>query len=815
VKLDEQQVCAETDNTLIVLESTESEETCKVIDAHKETIFVLENKNEPQPAIERIDAMANTSSTRASEASKRLGSQVEAQGKSVPKLSNIQTDPVLGDTIRPAVKLTVETTRHDQAPTPESPTTKSTKPWCTSVKFQEVAPKIDFVEWAGEEIELVREAPLRLPSRFFWRSRRGQCVATGANTFVAEERPEPQVDMSSSRFLQQACNSSPPEANQTEQESMPPPRLEIKRRSFRMIARVKSHFQPNTKTNEQGNVPSAIRIKALSAKGFAAARNKLSERSNRKRFDAPSPISLIPAVSHQAKECETNNSKNSYSGRLSPRKHGESSDCEEQTPQASKPRVDLVLDDCSDPSPIQDHLEPCPTYDEARALEQAKKQFHAENSRFVCPDHRRQDRETPITLHPYIDFNPCKEELQEESSCGAHKKDMNGIAIGDPFAAKTIGEFANAKQVPGVKQAAPTSLNELTFDEESRAAKPQATGAIDETNNAASKCHDLTKSKSQSDASSSLKKVLRRIAKHRVAFKEDLDLTSENKYSRRFSPQASGKSKRRPIPENESDADMVLRQLMSPIPPMGNVPRKKEEMATAAKNEVKKELIPAGKCPEKIQVRIEDKKKEPHARSKKPSLRVSTPHKCVIVRELVLSPSDTTRTSVRFKEPTTNDKPKSNRKKLADARGRYKRDRKPQMRQPVVHATDVETLKQKCDETVATGGTKVSAISGVSRLTTAERELARRLATDIRILAKIEKKRRVLGEQRSPTKTKEIEKSLKLLQSINASRHERNIKEEGRSETSDMANQKPKETAPQEPSSTALNFFSTFYLFGK
>jgi hypothetical protein len=88
------------------------------------------------------------------------------------------------------------------------------------------------------------------------------------------------------------------------------------------------------------------------------------------------------------------------------------------------------------------------------------------------------------------------------------------------------------------------------------------------------------------------------------------------------------------------------------------------------------------------------------------------------------------------------------------------------------HENEIPT-QEGSDGTIATSGTKQSQISSSSRLTVEEKKLAHRLLNDIQLLAMIEKKRQSMGHVQSSLKSADIDKSVKLLKFIEASRKNR------------------------------------------
>lgn len=710
-----------------------------------------------------------------------------------------------------SAKLVVETSLNDDPASPRC-TGRETKARSNSSLFQEVPPKISFLEF-GEDIELERETPLlRQPTRYFWRTLPSRLKFFGADNndthpsatehkpeIVAKQRDKQEVAFSFHKdIVEQPKRANVgksailmvdiEEATNISEIKIPSEYVSTSRPTIRRLngfIRTNQHCQSMTTPNQTNVARKQEKVtkKQQFVSSMASFRGiSVVARAERKSLSGPSPISVIFVDKHEA-----------------------------ESPHITEISVHDILEDISQ------------------------------------NDLRHKGRDQREALH-----FPETMKLHQ-GLVSAFDKDLSlasqGISVTEKLAFIkrsanpldfTTGdhEFTRNKSTENSAHVGPCSeCNEIL----TTVAPCRASSALDlvpryDKNNhlAASNEKDVTRARSlplkarsrfQSDSSSSsFNNVIQRLAKYRVAFKDDLVETPTNLATGIPSKSTANIDKTlHNVTKGGSDlqknaAAKTLSCFTHLQKPESEALKRTytEGLFSSSSKSLKaiilspvtrgKKVLPSQQANKRFNI--------------KPSLKKHNPE---IVRELAMTPCDAVKTSVRFADTPSPVKARkmknSNEAKVAEIRAAYRRDRKEKKRLSLKMSADIVATEVDCSDTMATVGTKLSAISNASKLTAAERKIAHRLSSDISILAKIERKRRAMDKKEgASTKTKEIEKALKLLQSINASRHERKNKEENeaanKQDSTDATLPKGKTTA-KNPKSSYMSVFEGLALFSQ
>lgn len=803
-----------------------------------------------------------------------------------------------------APRLVVQTTKTEVVST-AALSTRSVKAWSTPGKRKEAATpnvQISFNDWAGEEIELVQEMPPP-QRRFNWRNRPGRLILLStvncSNPPLQSATPAQSTKLQDSEItgVEERNNSiSPPEMGATDQldtsASVAMPEIEAvaecvvpaapvifrKNRSSGSTNRFKSMILPPTKVLSRGAATARDKTQA-SIRNVVRMVQPRNHRDN-----MPCPLSMAPSPPPSINLGEQTGTPCNKTGEhtivdsISVPEGVE----ENATSHVADERERLLLDELltldAHASQTTADERDCDTQElrtcsesEAFMLEQAKQQVHS-NAKYEPRGGATSKKllGTPVALYPFLDFNPCRNELREKNSYDA-RTDAVGVSVRGFFEVPT--DKRRIKQVTAIEKIEETDA--VHHEEEPPAKKKKAKKTKESSSSpsaasAASAAPPRKKKQSMLTPSSSLKGVFQRLAKHRVAFKENLiekksvcrgmiigelqSSLSDQKLARSCAQAKSIECGLGTFPveaedeENESVWAEISREPEITKHPLPKAPKRGAHRTKRSMDESIRELPVSSekttdtqssvdkaaslsvdasiKSAEKlanILTELESRKKSPldqtivkkgdtqstvaksvcpsieksmksieklaniraELKSRKKSLRALAKlgDKSEIAAddyetiECTQSHSDATKISVRFNEQSirpARTQSSASADKLAEIRAEYIRARAQKKRQRLAKSDgDVVGAEQGCDETIATGATRFSAISRASRLTTAERKLALRLTNDLKILAKIESKRRLMGQTDSASKSQDIEMSLNLLQSIKKSRQAR------------------------------------------
>jgi hypothetical protein len=646
--------------------------------------------------------------------------------------------------------------------------------------------------------------------------------------------------------------------------------------SFRLIRRVRSHFQPS---KPQGSVHSSLdderntrsKEKSLPLTGTP----KMAHATKLKNMPCPTSLSigaadsapqrLGQAAGFDNKECFADTREEITTQRINEdhREHERPNENERvesiTSPEESKNRD-------GEPS-ANNQVSLTRGKEEAIVLQHAMQKAHSETKYDASSVKLHSFLGSPVTFYPFLDFNPCREELLDDKSYEAveARREIKGI---------TVGEFFKANVIDKAVRSHGTTVSEPRTDTASCKEKLIGKRKVSNTKALQKKPH-LNQQPPSTTRSSSFKNVFRRLSKHRVGFKDDL-IESELKSSNsapKDSPNNTTEGVQR-LPFSDSCGQhLVVRTNCVGIDSIEvenedaqgitiDAPRKKKGKARR-KRLLKDEGVPRVPSCSSNKDRAEDanaavdepssttsstspvveslnersvrsvektaKSRAHHMRAQNDSL-FKHQAKPIDVTEIGADPpeisgvqqvpSNATKTSVRFAKQTkssTDRKSTTSVETLAEIWAEHTRRARQTKRHTVIKSSAEKATDQVCDETIATGGTRWSAISSASRLTTAEKKFAHRLANDIKILAKIEKKRSLLGQAGTETKANDIEKSLKLLQSIRASRYHREAAAKNKESTKKQETQTPKppatQTMTQDPYRAFAGLFGEFTLF--
>jgi hypothetical protein len=389
--------------------------------------------------------------------------------------------------------------------------------------------------------------------------------------------------------------------------------------------------------------------------------------------------------------------------------------------------------------------------EEALLLEQAMKEIHTDARYDNEGSKTRSFLRSPVTLYRFLDYNPCRNELVHENSYDTFA-DPVGLSVAELFAQKACF----AKQYDD---------KEVNYGETQKSAETGQVPEIDGT--------QLLKPPHPS-SNSSLKKVFRRLSK-KVAFRDNLIETSpRDKHAAKVVRAASTMRKQNAVEDSKLDnANFILATGALPtIRPDTNLSELQgKNNGTADEKKIpedilKKLLKEASKT--KISLAQDDvtTKKTKRAGRK---INCSSPK------------------AVKKASTKKNRSPKANRKKSAKSQAHAEQVAQLLSELKKVKAASKSQggkISESIDEqsptdrvsdgaTIGTLGTKQSYTSSLSRLTTEEQKVARRMINDIQLLAKIEKKRRSIGNKKSSLKNSDMDRTLKLLLAIETSRRSR------------------------------------------
>jgi hypothetical protein len=392
--------------------------------------------------------------------------------------------------------------------------------------------------------------------------------------------------------------------------------------------------------------------------------------------------------------------------------------------------------------------------EEAFILERAMQQVHAEDKFISGNSKTRRHITSPVTLYRFLDFNPCRNELVQGNSYDI-AYDPIGLSVCQVPKIDMQTNFSSRK-VFGNK----TDLKEKTQNE--------STGSA-------------TKSIHQQPGSS-LKKVLRRLSKpNKVAFREDLVDVYSNEVEANLHPVPKSMESTNfvGVPVDDSKSEKLPAD--GPLYKSRNFSTTKSEIADpimknskiAAKDKLKALLSEKSKG-----TIVSIKTAESVRDGSNKSLGSATKVLAAIKAECIKRRMNKHKTTMQQPASQTMDKKKGSeiRSKLrhANAATILEEFKKAHAAGKLERGYECENPTQEgSDGTIATFGTKQSQISSLSKLTVEEKKLAQRLLNDIQLLAMIEKKRKSMGQVQSSLKSADIEKSVKLLKSIEASRKKR------------------------------------------
>lgn len=494
------------------------------------------------------------------------------------------------------------------------------------------------------------------------------------------------------------------------------------------------------------------------------------------------------------------------------------------------------------------------------AKQQTIRQVLLETEGEVHDVQRRALVESPVPFYPFLDCNPCRDECRDKDS-----QDAKTVTIISKKTRSLVDKRNNAKKAKSFGNSGFAVKRENVAIEKTTAVKSSSNHSIKNTDlntstesnekkstNNAERINSTSHQEGiqRSKPSSSLKKVFQRFAKNQVSFKDD-HTHNVQKAASTSAPSNSAfvatttelilpitlPDIRNP---HSGDRAKMIECSVGPTKPEvekndGKRPQRSVTVETMKRDQLKNQNKVIGKTernestqrmplPSKTKASSalsesadEIKRVQAKALPKKKSI------KSIVTTEIEADSPNRRKVSQPLQPKTSADQKLDKRAvKLAEiyTEYKYKKDRQKAKRNNDADSNDERVTHQaRGDETIATGITKVSALSSSSRLTAAEKKLAHRLANDVKILAKIEAKRRKIGRSRSERKSIDIEKSLKLLQSIKASRQ---CREAENKKTDSANNQETSETEypatasmSQGPYQTMTGLLGGFSMFPK
>jgi hypothetical protein len=363
--------------------------------------------------------------------------------------------------------------------------------------------------------------------------------------------------------------------------------------------------------------------------------------------------------------------------------------------------------------------------EEAFILERAMQQVHTEGKFATGNSKTRSHITSPVTLYRFLDFNPCRNELVQDNSYD-FVYDPIGLAV---------------CQVPKV---------DLQANFASRRKNSEQGKLPDIVSNAAQHIHHKP--------GSSLKKVLRRLSKpNKVAFRENLvDVYSKDSEAKPSTPKIM-----------ESTDTNLLKYDKSKGGPINTSDPTKNGSKIAANDKLKALLTEKSKGK-----RVNELVRYSSSKSLGSATKVLAAIKAEYKKRRMRNHTASMPINNTNEKQKRNEAPSKLRQanaamilqefKKAHAEGKLDRGNEPEI-----------PTQEGSDGTIVTSGTKQSQISSVSRLTVEEKKLAHRLLNDIQLLAMIEKKRQSMGQLQSSLKSADIDRSVQLLKSIEASRKNR------------------------------------------
>jgi hypothetical protein len=400
--------------------------------------------------------------------------------------------------------------------------------------------------------------------------------------------------------------------------------------------------------------------------------------------------------------------------------------------------------------------------EEALLLEQAMKEIHTDSRYDAEGSKTRSFLRSPVTLYRFLDYNPCRNELVHENSYDVFA-DPVGLSVAELFAPKAC--FAKRDDD-----------KELQVSEKNENGE---SGQVSEIG--------VTQSLKPPSSNSSLKKVFRRLSK-KVAFRDNLIETSPRDTRSTKVVRAASTMKK-----HKSAVDSKLERVTLTQTPghLSTIQPDTNQMDVQRKNTTDEKKIPEDILKKLLKETSKAKKTRALAKvDLSPDNRetgenidcTDTKKTKIIVRKTGTSSPKAVKKASRKKSRS----PKTKGEKAAKSRVHAERVAQLLSELKKVKAAsksqggttseyiDEESPTQRAsDATIATLGTRQSHTSSLSRLTTEEQKLARRMINDIQLLAKIEKKRRSTGNKKSSLKSSDMDRTLKLLLAIEASRRNR------------------------------------------
>ena len=574
--------------------------------------------------------------------------------------------------------------------------------------------QIEFKDWTGNDVEIIKESPRK--NRLHWI----QGVVSNNKT--------PPIESESST----TCVKNTHERKKDEDDIIK------EEKQFHSSASV-CNFEMTSCVHEK---------KLTKSRYFGRERAKQDLEEKTVRISAvniPNSVTedMDDAISQENTECCLESSAASLTSRVLQ----EENSCGGQEDAVTK------LHTTTQSNPIHDT-------EEAFILERAMQQVHTDEKFTIGHSRTRSRISSPVTLYRFLDFNPCRNELVQGNSYD-FVYDPIGLAV---------------CQVPNLDLPITIASGKNMSDLE---VKKQNVASME-----AKSIHHKP--------GSSLKKVLRRLSKpNKVAFRENLvDVYSKDSEVHFANTTIMELPDQTEVLDDNAATDVGFGNSRN-ISGTKNTPRQ-SELKIATKDKLKALMTEKSKgkrdnmqCKELVR-HGSNKSLGGSNMSLGSAAKVLAALKAEFMKRRMSNHKEQLSKSEAHKEqlPQRNTHEKKKQievlPKLSNANAALilQEFKKAHATGILDRGNELEISAQEgSDGTIATSGTKQSQISSVSRLTVEEKKLAHRLLNDIQLLAMIEKKRQSMGQLKSSLKSADIDKSVKLLKSIEASRKSRASKD--------------------------------------